>query len=239
MTSAYLSISDEVARALDSKHAVVALESTIISHGMPYPKNLETALKLEAQVRARGAVPATIALLKGKIRIGLDESELEELAVSTNVAKVSRRDLAAVLIKGGLGATTVAATMICAELAGIRVFATGGIGGVHRGGETSSDVSADVQELSRSRVAVVCAGVKAILDIGRTLEFLETLGVPVIGHGSDAFPAFYTRTSGYAVDYRFDRASDIARFLSAHWSLGLEGGALIATPVPEGSDMPS
>ena len=183
MTSAYLSIRDEVARALDSKHAVVALESTIISHGMPYPKNLETALKLEAQVRARGAVPATIALLKGKIRIGLDESELEELAVSTNVAKVSRRDLAAVLIKGGLGATTVAATMICAELAGIRVFATGGIGGVHRGGETSLDVSADVQELSRSRVAVVCAGVKAILDIGRTLEFLETLGVPVIGHG--------------------------------------------------------
>ena len=215
---------------------MVALESTIISHGMPYPHNVEMALSVEALVRAEGAVPATIAISDGRVRVGLNEAELNRLA-SADALKVSRRDLPYVLATGTLGATTVAATMICASLAGIRVFATGGVGGVHRGGEDSLDISADLQELARTSVAVVCAGVKSILDIGRTLEVLETLGVPVIGYGSDAFPAFYTRDSGFGVDYRLDTPEAVAQLLKLKWDLGLEGGVLLANPVPAADEM--
>ena len=204
---------------------------------MPYPQNVETALALEAIIRAEGAVPATIAVIDRKICIGLDEDALERLGSAPEVAKVSRRDLPYLLSKGGLGATTVAATMICADLAGIRVFATGGVGGVHRDGEVSLDVSADLQELSRTNVAVVCAGVKSILDIGRTLEVLETLGVPVIGYGTDDFPAFYTRQSGFGVDYRLNTPTEVAALLQTKWALGLGGGVLIANPVPKANEM--
>ena len=211
---------------------VVALESTIIAHGMPYPQNLETARLLEQTVRDRGAVPATIAIIDGRIKIGLEDEELIRLAEEEGVVKASRRDLGVVVAGAQTAATTVAATMLCAHMAGIRVFATGGIGGVHRGGEVTWDVSADLQELSRTPVAVVSAGAKAILDIGRTLEYLETMGVPVFGYRCDRFPAFYTPDSGYPVDYRFEEPAAIAGALSAHWNLGLEGGAVVANPVP-------
>ena len=228
-----LQLSPEVAEALAAKRPVVALESTIITHGMPYPRNHETARMLEAAVRAEGAVPATIAVLDGRLRAGLDEGALESLArLSHGVAKASRRDLSSVVALGGSAGTTVAATMYVAELAGIEIFATGGIGGVHRGAEDTFDISADLVELSRSRVAVVCAGAKSILDIAKTLEFLETQGVAVCGYRCDEFPAFYARTSGYKLDHRFESPRDLARMIRLQREIG-PGGALIANPIPE------
>jgi pseudouridine-5'-phosphate glycosidase len=233
-----LHVHPEVAQARAEGRAVVALESTIISHGMPYPQNLETAREVEACVRVAGAVPATIAVMDGQIKIGLDADGLERLATDQAVLKVSRRDLAYALTSGLTGATTVAATMIAAHLAGIRVFATGGIGGVHRGGETSLDISADLEELAHTPVAVVCAGAKAILDLPRTLEYLETHGVPVIGYQTDEFPAFYSRRSGLGLDFRLDTPAAIAELLRTHWSLGLTAGALIANPIPAEHALP-
>lgn len=235
----FLRLSDEVAEGLRSRRAVVALESTIIAHGMPYPKNLETALELEALIRAEGATPATVAVMDGKLCVGLGHEGLERLALEPEVLKLSRRDLPYALVQRRLGATTVAATMIAADLAGIRVFATGGIGGVHRGAEATFDISADLAELARTSVAVVCAGAKSILDVGRTLELLETLGVPVLGYQTDAFPAFYSRSSPFGVDYRLDDPEALARFLGAKWALGLRGGAVIANPVPKEDAMPA
>jgi pseudouridine-5'-phosphate glycosidase len=229
-----ITYTDEVKKALGKGKPVVALESTIISHGMPYPQNLENARNLEEAVRETGAVPATIALLGGSIRIGLSNDELELLGTSTEVVKASRRDLPVIIARGMNAATTVASTMICAELAGISVFATGGIGGVHRGAEQSFDISADLQELAKTDVAVVCAGAKAILDLPLTLEYLETHGVPVLGFQTEDFPAFYTRTSGLKVDYAVDSAEEAARILDAKWSANLHGGAVIANPIPEG-----
>lgn len=234
-----LQILPEVREALAAGRPVVALESTIITHGMPAPRNLETARQVEADVRAGGAVPATIALFDGTIRVGLESVELERLAGEKDVAKVSRADLPAVLAAGGVGSTTVAATMICAALAGIRVFATGGIGGVHRGAEQSFDVSADLQELARTPVAVVCAGAKAILDLPKTLEVLETLGVPVIGYGCDELPAFYSRQSGLTAPLRGDSAAQIAAVMAAKWALGLGGGLVIANPIAEEAEIPA
>ncbi len=235
----YLEISPEVASALAEGRPVVALESTIITHGMPFPRNLETARAVEDDIRAAGAVPATIAVLEGRIRVGLDEAALEALAERAEVAKVSRADLPAVLNGGGAGSTTVAATMIAADLAGIRVFATGGIGGVHRGAESSFDVSADLQELSRTPVAVVCAGAKAILDLPKTLEVLETLGVPVVGFGCDTLPAFYSRDSGLPLALRCDAAADVAAMMTAQWDLGLGGGLVVANPIPAADEIPA
>lgn len=233
MNERFLTLSPEVEQTLRAGGPVVALESTVISHGMPYPGNVETALELEALVREAGAVPATIAILDHRICVGLTRAEIERLANGqTPVTKLSRRDLPIVLAQGGLGATTVAATMIAARMAGIQVFATGGIGGVHRGGATSFDISADLQELGRTSVAVVCAGAKSILDIGLTLEVLETLGVPVLGYGTSAFPAFYTPGSEFGVDARVDTAAEVAAICRTKWSLGLEGGVLVANPVP-------
>jgi pseudouridine-5'-phosphate glycosidase len=228
----------EVAAARAAGHAIVALESTIISHGMPYPQNVQTAREVEAIIRAAGAVPATIAVLGGKIRIGLSEDELELLGRSPEALKVSRRDLPYVVAGGRVGATTVAATMICAALAGIEVFVTGGIGGVHRGAETSFDISADLQELARTSVAVVCAGAKSILDIGLTLEYLETQGVPVIAVGQDNFAAFYTPDSGHKADFRLDTATEQAGFIRTKWALGLAGGVVVSCPVPAAAAMP-
>lgn len=229
-----LLISSEVADALTEGRPVVALESTVISHGMPYPENVATALLLEEDVRSEGATPATVAVVDGRFRVGLSASEIERLGCGREpVAKLSRRDLPVVLAMGGLGATTVAATMIGARVAGIRAFATGGIGGVHRGAQETFDISADLSELARTSVAVVCAGAKSILDIGLTLELLETLGVPVLGYGTDEFPAFYSRTSGFGVDARVDSPGDVARICSTKWRLGLDGGVLVANPVPE------
>lgn len=248
---ALLQLQPEVATALAAGQPVVALESTIISHGMPWPQNVETALAVEAEVRAHGAVPATIAVIDGRLQAGLSAAQVERLGrAGPAVTKASRRDLPFLLAgvgqppgadgpaaQGlGLGATTVAATMIVAAMAGIRVFATGGIGGVHRGAETSFDISADLLELARSEVAVVCAGPKSILDIGLTLELLETHGVPVIGFGTAKLPAFYSRESGFAVDYRLDDPADIARVMHAKWALGAgrgdQGGLVIANPIP-------
>lgn len=223
-----------VAEALEQGRAVLALESTIITHGMPWPRNLETALAVEAAVREAGATPATVAVMDGALRVGLAEPELESLArLGPEAAKASRRDLPFLLQNGTTGATTVAATMIIAEMAGIRVFATGGIGGVHRGAELSFDISADLQELARTSVAVVCAGPKAILDIGLTLEYLETHGVPVVGFGTDELPAFYSRGSGFRVDYRLDSAAEVAEALLTKWELGLAGGVVVANPIPQ------
>ncbi len=228
-----LEMSQEVAAALKAKKPVVALESTIISHGMPYPQNRDTALAVEKIVRDAGAVPATIAVIGGKLKAGLTAGEIEYIAKKGHdVTKVSRRDLPFVIANRADGATTVAGTMIVAGMAGIRIFATGGIGGVHRDGNNTFDISADLQELARTSVAVVCAGVKSILDIALTLEYLETCGIPVVGYGTDEFPAFYTRNSGLKVEYRLDRASDIARMLDAKWDMGLAGGAVIANPIP-------
>ncbi|MEZ5756719.1 MAG: pseudouridine-5'-phosphate glycosidase [Emcibacteraceae bacterium] len=230
----YLDILPEIAAAIDAGKPVVALESTIISHGMPYPKNVETAKEVEQMVRDHGAVPATIAILGGRLKVGLNDGELEYLGKSgLDVIKASRRDIPFIVANKGDGATTVAATMIISALAGIKIFATGGIGGVHRGGELSMDISADLQELSKTNVSVVCAGIKSILDIGRTLEYLETVGVPVVGYKTDHVPAFYARSSGFKVDYRLDSAGDIARAMKAKYDLGLEGGVLITNPVPE------
>lgn len=222
---------EAVAEALADGRPVVALESTIVAHGMPWPQNLETAKAVEAAVRAGGAIPATIALFDGRIHVGLEPDGLERLARDPDVAKVSRRDLGAMLARGAAGATTVAATMLCAHLAGIRVFVTGGIGGVHRGAERSFDISADLDELARTPVAVVCAGAKAILDLPKTLEYLETRGVPVIGWGTEDFPAFYSRTSGLPVAHRVDAADQAAALLRAHWAIG-GAGAVIAHPIP-------
>lgn len=225
--------SAEVARARKNGEPVVALESTIIAHGMPHPINLDVAHRLEAAIRAEGAVPATIAVIDGAIHIGLEEAQLARMAQDPSFIKLSRRDLPIILAQGGNGATTVAATMICAARAGIKVFATGGIGGVHRDGQVSMDVSADLEELARTNVAVVCAGAKSILDLGRTLEVLETKGVPVIGYGTDRFPAFYVRDSGHNVPARLDSPDTIAAMLRVKWALDLAGGAIIANPVPE------
>jgi len=230
----YLDIADDVAAALQDGEPVVALESTIISHGMPHPRNVETALRVEKTVRAAGAVPATIAVIGGRLKVGLSESEIGRLGErGQQVVKTSRRDLPFVVARKESGATTVAATMIIAAMAGIRVFATGGIGGVHRGVEESMDVSADLEELAQTDVAVVCAGVKSVLDIGRTLEYLETKGVPVVGYRTDTLPAFYTRSSGFPVDYRVDTAGEIAAAMNARRDLGLKGGMVIANPIPE------
>jgi len=229
---AFLQFSPEVQAARAAGKPIVALESTIISHGMPYPQNVQTAREVEQVIRDAGAVPATIAIIDGKICIGLSDDQLEVLGNSRNALKVSRRDLAYVLAQKKLGATTVAATMICAQLAGIEVFVTGGIGGVHRGAETSFDISADLQELAQTSVAVVCAGVKSILDIGLTLEYLETHGVPVLSVGQPGFPAFFTRDSGYQADFQVDSAEEQARFIRTKWQLGLQGGVVVSNPVP-------
>jgi len=231
-------LSPEVAAARADGRAIVALESTIITHGMPHPQNLDTAQRVEETIRAAGAVPATIAVMSGEIRIGLDTPSLEALALAKNVQKLSRADLAACLATGGTGATTVAATMILAARAGIAVFATGGIGGVHRGAETSFDVSADLTELSQTPVTVVAAGAKAILDLPKTLEVLETLGVPVIAHGQDDFPAFWSRRSGLRAPIRMDSTDQIARAHRMRAALGLPGGQLVANPIPPEAEIP-
>ncbi len=233
-----LHLSDEVADALDGKRPVVALESTIIAHGMPWPKNVETAREVEQIVREQGAVPATIAVLDGKLHIGLSNEQLDLLGNSKEVLKVSLRELPYVMTRGLHGATTVAATMRLAGMAGIRIFVTGGIGGVHRGATHSMDISADLTEMSRTNVAVVSAGVKSILDIGLTLEMLETLGIPVVTAGSDDFPSFYSRKSGYASPLRLDEPSSLAALLKNKWELGLEGAVLIANPVPAAYEVP-
>ena len=234
----WLAESPAVQAARAAGRPLVALESTIIAHGMPYPQNVQTAREVEAVIRALGAEPATIAVIDGRIRIGLGDDELERLGRRGTAAKVSRRDLPAVLASGGLGATTVAGTMICAALAGIEVFVTGGIGGVHRGAAETFDISADLQELARTPVAVVCAGAKSILDIGLTLEYLETHGVPVLSCGQDNFAAFYTRDSGYRADYRLDDPAAQARFIRTKWDLGLGGGVVLSTPVPHEAALP-
>ena len=228
----FLLFSPEVAAARTAGKPIVALESTIISHGMPYPQNVHTAREVEQVIRDAGAVPATIAIIGGKICVGLSDDQLEILGSSPDAIKVSRRDLPYVLSQGRLGATTVAATMICAEMAGIEVFVTGGIGGVHRGAETSFDISADLQELAQTSVAVVCAGVKSILDIGLTLEYLETHGVPVLSVGQPGFPAFFTRDSGYKADFQLDSPEEQASFIRTKWQLGLKGGVVVSNPVP-------
>ena len=234
----FLLFSPEVAAARTARMPIVALESTIIAHGMPYPQNVTTAMEVEQIIRDAGAVPATIAIIDGRICVGLGPEQLELLGSSPQAMKVSRRDLPYVLSTRRLGATTVAATMICAHLAGIQVFVTGGIGGVHRGAETSMDISADLQELAQTDVAVVCAGVKSILDIGLTLEYLETRGVPVISVGQRAFPAFFTRDSGFNADFQLDSALEQALFIQTKRELGLRGGVVISNPVPEMFAMP-
>lgn len=229
----YLDIKPEVADALAKGLPVVALESTIISHGMPWPDNATTAREVEQIIRDAGAVPATIAIINGRLKAGLTADEIDTLAkAGQSVAKCSRRDLPYVVARGEHGATTVAATMIIADMAGIRVFATGGIGGVHRGAQQSFDISADLQELAHTPVAVVCAGVKSILDLGLTREYLETQGVPVLGYQTDSLPAFYTRTSEHSVDYRLDSDTELAAFLKAKWGMNLNGGVVIANPIP-------
>ncbi len=235
----YLSVSEEVRQAVAENRPVVALESTIISHGMPYPQNVETALLVEQTVRDGGALPATVAILEGKICVGINRAQIETLGkLGTSVAKASRRDLPLLLSQGKNGATTVAATMIGAAMAGVRLFVTGGIGGVHRGAETTMDISADLEELAQTNVAVICAGPKAILDLGLTLEYLETKGVPVIGYGTDELPAFYCRKSGYGVDARLDTPETVAAAIDAKQRLGLTGGELIVNPIPEEYAMP-
>lgn len=234
MDLSYLRIGDDIQAALAEGKAVVALESTIISHGMPYPENVETALQVETVVREAGAVPATIAILGGQLVAGLNTDQIEQLGQEgSRVTKASRRDIPFLLANRQSGATTVAATMIVAALAEIPIFATGGIGGVHRGAATSFDISADLQELARTNVAVVCAGAKSILDLPLTLEYLETFGVPVIGYQTDEFPAFYTRQSGLPVDYRLNSPEAIAQVMQLKWAAGLAGGLVIANPVPE------
>lgn len=233
----YVVTSQEVKEALENGKPVVALESTIISHGMPYPKNVETALRVEEIIRENGAVPATIGIIGGVLKAGLTKEEIDYMGKAPDVAKVSRRDIPYIVSMKKDGATTVASTMIIADMAGIKIFATGGIGGVHRGAETTMDISADLEEIAATDVAVVCAGAKSILDIGLTLEYLETKGVPVFGYGTKELPAFYTRKSGFPVDYRIDTPEEMAAVLKTKWSLGLHGGALIANPIPENYSM--
>ena len=234
MMNEYLDISPEVHAALKEHKPVVALESTIISHGMPYPQNVETALNVEKIIRENGAVPATIAIIGGRLKAGLSKEEIEHLGkAGTAVTKASRRDLPVLCAKGMDGATTVATTMIIAAMAGISVFATGGVGGVHRGAEVTMDISADLEELGRTNVMVVCAGAKSILDLGLTLEYLETKGVPVIGYGTSELPAFYTRKSGFGVDYRLDTPEELAAAFAAKMKMGLQGGMLVTNPIPE------
>lgn len=235
----FLDISPEIQQALSDGRPVVALESTIISHGMPYPQNVATALQVEAEVRAHGAVPATIAIIDGRLKAGLSAQQIEALGRRGREAiKVSRRDIPFVIAAEKMGATTVASTMIIAAMAGIRVFATGGIGGVHRNAQHSFDISADLQELAQTPVAVVCAGAKSILDLRLTLEYLETHGVPVVGYQTDTLPAFFTRDSEFAVDYRLDSPAELARVLHAKWRMGLKGGMVIANPIPDSFAMP-
>jgi pseudouridine-5'-phosphate glycosidase len=234
-----LEFAPEVAKARAERRPLVALESTIITHGMPYPQNVETARRVEAEIRAAGAVPATMAVMGGKIRVGLTDGQLDALGQAQGVAKLSRADLAACLAAGGTGATTVAATMICARLAGISVFATGGIGGVHRGAETSFDISADLMELAQTPVTVVAAGAKAILDLPKTLEVLETQGVPVISYGQDDFPAFWSRASGLKAPLRMDSPTQIAAAHRMRATLGLPGGQLVANPIPAEAEIPA
>ena len=233
MLEKYLKINPEVKEAIEKGKPVVALESTIISHGMPYPRNVETAINVEKIIRNNGAVPATIAILGGNLKVGLTEKEIEYLGKAENVIKTSRRDIPFIVAEKADGATTVASTMIIADLAGIRVFATGGIGGVHRGAQQTFDISADLEELAHTDVAVVCAGAKSILDIELTLEYLETHGVPVVGYQTEEMPAFYTRKSGFNVDYKVESPKEIAHVLKAKWDLGLEGGMVIANPIEE------
>ena len=236
----YLDIHPEVAQALDEGKPVVALESTIISHGMPYPQNVETALNVEEIIRQHGAVPATIAIIGGRLKAGLSREEIEYFGKKGQaIHKASRRDLAVLCARGEDGATTVATPMIIAHLAGIKVFATGGIGGVHRGAETTMDISADLEELAQTPVMVVCAGAKSILDLGLTLEYLETKGVPVIGYGTEELPAFYTRQSGFKVDYRIDTPAELAAAFKASHAMGLPGGMLVTNPIPEEYSMPA
>jgi pseudouridine-5'-phosphate glycosidase len=232
MYEQFIDMNDEVKEAKADKKPIVALESTIISHGMPYPENVETAISLEDIIRKNGAIPATIAIINGRIKIGLSKDEIEFLGKEKGIVKVSRRDMPFVIAKKLNGAATVASTMISASLAGIKIFATGGIGGVHRGAQETFDISADLVELSKTNVGVICAGAKSILDIGLTLEVLETLGVPTVGYKTSEFPAFYTRSSGHKVDYRCDSPDEIARALYTKWSLNINGGAVIANPVP-------
>ena len=234
----YLDIKPEVKEALENRRAVVALESTIISHGMPYPENLEVAKECERIVYEAGAVPATLAILDGRIKIGLNDEELHYLATSKDIYKCSRRDIPYIISRGKNGAATVAATMIMADLAGIRFFATGGVGGVHRNAENTMDISADLTELQTTNVCVVSAGVKSILDINLTLEYLETLGIPVVAFGQDEFPAFYTRESGFKAPLRLDTPKEIAEMMETKWALGLSGGAIVGTPIPEEHQMP-
>ena len=236
----YLDLSPEVAEALRAGKPVVALESTIISHGMPYPQNVETALKVEATIRENGAVPATVAIIGGRLKAGLTPEQIEYLGKKgRGVAKASRRDLPVLVAKGQDGATTVTTTMIIAAMAGIKVFATGGVGGVHRGAETTMDISADLEELAQTPVMVICAGAKSILNLGLTLEYLETKGVPVIGYGTDELPAFYTRKSGFKVDYRLDTPEELAAAFRAKMEMGLKGGMLVTNPIPEEYAMPA
>ena len=237
--NAFLDIKPEVAQALAEGRPVVALESTIISHGMPYPQNVETALNVERIVREHGAVPATIAVIGGRLKAGLTEEEIEYFGKKGQaIAKASRRDLAVLCARGEDGATTVTTTMIIAHMAGIKVFATGGIGGVHRGAETTMDISADLEELGQTPVMVVCAGAKSILDLGLTLEYLETKGVPVIGYGTEELPAFYTRQSGFKVDYRIDTPAELAKAFKTQNQLGFPGGMLVTNPIPQEYAMP-
>jgi len=237
--SDYLDIHPDVEKAIKNKEPVVALESTIISHGMPYPKNVETALMVEDTVRSNKAVPATIAIINGRLKVGLTNEEIEFLATNEEVKKVSRRDLPITVAQKLSGSTTVASTMIIASLAKIAVFATGGIGGVHRGAENTLDISADLEELANTNVCVVCAGAKAILDIGLTLEYLETKGVPVIGYKTSELPAFYSSESGFDVDYKIDSALEIAEILKTKWSLSINGGVLVTNPIPVAFELES
>lgn len=237
MYQQYLEIHPEVQQALAAGKAVVALESTIISHGMPYPENIETARRVEGIVREHGAVPATIGILHGKLKVGLTDEELEYMGKGQDILKVSRRDIPFIMAKQLNGATTVASTMIIAALAGIKVFVTGGIGGVHRNAQETFDISADLTELANTNVAVVCAGAKSILDIGLTLEYLETHGIPVVGYQTEEFPAFYTRKSGFQADYRVDTPKELAKALKAKWDLDLKGGMVIGNPIPEAYEM--
>lgn len=234
MLKNYLEVSEEVKHALENNIPVVALESTIISHGMPYPQNVETALRVESIVRENGCIPATTAIINGKLKAGLTKDEIELLGKEgLKVSKVSRRDIPYIVANKLNGASTVATTMIIASLAGIKIFATGGIGGVHRGAETTMDISADLQELANTNVAVVCAGAKSILDLGLTLEYLETNGVPVLGNQTKELPAFYTRKSGFELDYAINSPAEFANVLKSKWDLGLNGGVVIANPIPE------
>ncbi len=229
----YIDIKPDVLEALKQKKPVVALETTIISHGMPYPENIEMANKVESIIRNQGVTPATIAIIKGKIKVGLRPDEIEFMATSKEIVKASRRDIPIVVSKKLHAATTVAGTMICANLAGIKLFATGGIGGVHRGADKTFDISADLEELARTNVAVVSAGAKSILDLKLTMEYLETKGVPVLGYNTDEFPAFYTRESGLSLNYSLNNPKEIATILHTKWKLGIDGGVVIANPIPK------